>query len=115
MWAAMQKMVRGCMASFSMLAVCAMGGHVLAQNADQGKRIFTERAEPPCGVCHTLKAAESTGELGPNLDELKPNLDKVRTAVKNGVGVMPSFSETLSDAEIEAVSEFVARAVGASK
>jgi cytochrome c6 len=103
------------MASLSIIAVCAVGDHVLAQGADQGRRIFTEGAEPPCAVCHTLKAANSTGEIGPNLDELKPNLDKIRTAVKNGVGVMPSFGETLSDAEIEAVAEFVAGAVGAGK
>jgi cytochrome c6 len=100
------------MASFFILAV---GGDVLAQGADRGKRIFTERAEPPCSVCHTLKAANSTGEIGPNLDELKPDLVKIRTAVKNGVGVMPSFADKLSDADIEAVAEFVAHAVGAGE
>ena len=35
----------------------------------EGKTIFTTN----CGSCHTLKAAGTSGEVGPNLDELKPD------------------------------------------
>jgi cytochrome c6 len=108
----MGKLVRGCVASLSFFLVCIAGGRVPAQSPEQGKRIFAEKAEPPCALCHTLKAASSTGEVGPNLDELKPDLDKVRRAVKNGVGNMPPYGETLTDGEIEAVAAYVAGAAG---
>ena len=35
-----------------------------------GKKLFSS-AVPPCGICHTLKDAESEGAVGPILDELK--------------------------------------------
>jgi mono/diheme cytochrome c family protein len=35
----------------------------------------------------------------------------VRRAVERGVGNMPAFGESLSDEQIAAVSEFVAKAV----
>ncbi len=78
-----------------------------------GERLFTEQANPPCGLCHTLNAAQSTGTIGPNLDQLKPDRDKIKNAVKNGVGNMPPYGDSLSDDEIEAVSEYVAKAIAA--
>ena len=86
-----------------------------AQSPEQGKRLFTERAEPPCALCHKLKAANSTGTVGPDLDEMKPDVEKIRKAVKTGLGAMPPYDETLSDAEIEAVVRYVADAVGTSR
>lgn len=82
-----------------------------AENADLGKQVFTSGATPPCALCHTLAAAEASGEIGPNLDELKPTEERVRRAVERGVGNMPPFGETLSEAQIAAVSRFVANAV----
>jgi mono/diheme cytochrome c family protein len=107
----MGKLVWGGVASLLVLGVCAgLTGGSAAQDAGWGKRIFTERADPPCAACHTLKAADSSGEIGPNLDELKPGLDRIRQAVKHGVGVMPAYAEKLSDTEIEAVAAYVADA-----
>jgi mono/diheme cytochrome c family protein len=112
----MGKLFWGGLASPLGLMLCAgLTGGATAQDADLGKRIFTERADPPCAACHTLKAADSSGEIGPNLDELKPGRDRIRQAVKNGVGIMPAFADKLSDAEIEAVSAYVADAVHAGK
>jgi mono/diheme cytochrome c family protein len=108
----MDRLVRGAIASLFVLLTCVGGGRAPAQDGERGKRIFTETAQPPCALCHTLRAASSTGEIGPNLDDMKPDLDKVRRAVKNGVGNMPPFGDTLSDAEIEAVAAFVAAAAG---
>ena len=85
----------------------------VADSDDLGRKIFAETAVPPCAVCHTLKAANSAGEIGPNLDELKPDAEKVARAVRNGVGNMPAFGEALSDAEIAAVAAFVAKAAAA--
>ena len=43
-------------------------------DATAGKAVF---ASAGCGGCHTLKAAGSTGTVGPNLDQLKPPLDRI--------------------------------------
>jgi len=82
-----------------------------AESLELGKLVFLEKAEPPCSLCHTLKSAGSTGEIGPNLDELKPDEERVSNAVKNGVGTMPPYDEMLSEAEIAAVASYVAEAV----
>jgi sulfite dehydrogenase len=110
--AAMGRFVRGCIASLPILWACAGVTQAPSQAAELGKELFAEKAQPPCALCHTLNAASSTGKVGPSLDELKPDLERVRRAVKNGVGNMPPYDETLSDAEIDAVSRYVAAAVG---
>jgi mono/diheme cytochrome c family protein len=73
-----------------------------------GKSIFTGN----CGSCHTLADAGTTGTVGPNLDESRPPKDLVVDRVTNGMGAMPSFKDTLSPEQIEAVAEYVAGAAG---
>ena len=70
-----------------------------------GLEIFNSKAQ--CSMCHTLKAAKSIGEIGPNLDQLKPQKNRIVYAVTNGTGVMPPFEGMLSAEEIEAVAHFV--------
>jgi cytochrome c6 len=60
-----------------------------------------------CGTCHTLKSAESSGNIGPNLDMLKPQLAQIINAVTNGIGVMQSWEGILTPKEIEAVAYYV--------
>ncbi len=60
-----------------------------------------------CGTCHTLKAAGSKGNIGPNLDMLKPQISQIISAVTNGIGVMQPWSGILSVEEIEAVAYYV--------
>jgi cbb3-type cytochrome c oxidase subunit III len=69
-----------------------------------GKTVF---ATAGCTGCHTLKAAGSTGTVGPNLDEAKPSKDLVIDRVTNGQGGMPSFKGQLSEAQIQAVADYV--------
>ncbi len=69
-----------------------------------GKAIF---ASAGCGGCHTLSAAGSSGTVGPNLDESQPSLELAIDRVTNGQGGMPSFKGQLSEAQIQAVAEFV--------
>lgn len=76
-----------------------------------GKEVYTELAQPQCGICHTLKDAGSEGELGPSLDELKPSEAQVRVAVSGGVGAMPAF-ENLTQEQIDAVAVYVASVTG---
>jgi mono/diheme cytochrome c family protein len=80
-----------------------------AQAQEQGQDIF-KSATPSCAICHTLAAAGASGEIGPNLDELKPTEERVRRAVQSGVGVMPGYDASLSDAQITALARYVARA-----
>jgi mono/diheme cytochrome c family protein len=73
-------------------------------DAAAGKAVF---ASAGCGGCHTLKAAGSTGTVGPNLDDLKPALDTIVHQVEVGGGVMPAFKDQLSDKQIQDVSTYV--------
>jgi mono/diheme cytochrome c family protein len=70
-----------------------------------GKVVF---ASAGCGGCHTLKAAGSKGNVGPNLDDLKPSAAIVAHQVEVGGGPMPSFKGTLSPKQIQDVAAFVA-------
>lgn len=65
-----------------------------------------------CASCHTLAAADANGSFGTNLDELKPDAATVSAQVKAGGGGMPAFEGQLDDAEIQAVSDYVAENAG---
>ena len=84
------------------------GGGAPAEAAPAGADVF---ASAGCGGCHTLAAADATGSVGPNLDELKPDAATVATVVSNGSGSMPAFGD-LSDAEVQAVADYVASSAG---
>ena len=72
-----------------------------------GLEVFNNKAM--CGTCHVLKAAGSTGDIGPDLDSLKPSEEQVKGVVTEGLGVMPAFGEEglLTSEEIDAVSYYV--------
>ena len=93
------------------MSACAAGG---VDEMALGKRLFQEGGggQPACAACHTLKDAGSQGEIGPGLDEIKPDAQRVATAMRNGIGAMPSFQGKLSDAEIQAVATYVAAVAG---
>jgi mono/diheme cytochrome c family protein len=85
----------------------------LAAHGDElGRKVFTQIAQPPCAACHTLKAAGASGTVGPSLDELKPDKERALNALRNGVGIMPSFADKLTREQIEAVAAFVAQVSG---
>ena len=72
---------------------------------DLGLEVYTNKAQ--CGVCHTLQAAGSVGNIGPDLDLLKPQISQTITAVTNGIGVMQAWEGILTEEEIEAVAYYV--------
>ena len=94
----------------------ALIGSAAAADAslDAGRALFNETAQPQCALCHSLKDAGAEGEIGPNLDDFKPTVEQVRAAVTSGIGIMPGFAETLTDAEIETLSTYVATVAGGS-
>lgn len=77
-----------------------------ADTADAGREIFTGT----CGGCHTLKAADTSGQTGPNLDELKPDAERVKTAIAEGPGIMPE--NLVEGPEADQVAAFVAESAG---
>ncbi|HEX6024116.1 MAG TPA: cytochrome c [Solirubrobacter sp.] len=79
-----------------------------AATGDPGEAVFAAS----CASCHTLAAAGASGAVGPNLDERKPDAATVSAIVTSGSGAMPSFSGRLSDAEIEAVAQYVTTNAG---
>jgi len=60
-----------------------------------------------CGGCHTLEAAGSSGNVGPNLDDAKPDAGLTVERVTNGRGAMPSFKDQLSEKQIADVTAYV--------
>jgi cytochrome c553 len=75
-----------------------------AGTSSPGGKIF---ASAGCGSCHTLKAAQAKGQVGPNLDELKPDETTVERQVRSGGNGMPSFRSKLSARQISLVAAFV--------
>jgi mono/diheme cytochrome c family protein len=55
---------------------CGTGGLAAEGSASQGQPLFNEK----CGGCHTLRAAGTQGQIGPNLD------DAFAQAREDGVG-----------------------------
>ena len=70
-----------------------------------GLEVYRDKAQ--CGTCHTLQAAGSEENIGPNLDQLKPTIPQIIYAVTNGIGVMQAWEGILTDEEIEAVAYYV--------
>ena len=93
----------------------AMAADADADLLAQGRALFLQGAVPPCAVCHTLKDAGATGAIGPVLDELQPGPERVLSAMRNGIGLMPSFKTTLDDAQMRALARYVSKASGGAK
>jgi len=74
-----------------------------SEQAD-GAAVF---AEAGCGGCHTFGPANSNGTVGPRLDGIDLSKDEIAQQVRNGGGGMPPFGDRLSDAQIEAVADYV--------
>ena len=81
----------------------------LKGDATAGKQVFESAG---CVACHTLKEANATGTVGPNLDDAKPSFDLVVQRVTLGQGGMPSFKDQLQPQQIADVAEFVSSATG---
>ena len=70
-----------------------------------GLAVYNNKAQ--CGSCHTLQAAGSKGQIGPNLDNLRPQMTQIIFSVTNGIGVMQAWEGILTNKEIEAVAYYV--------
>ena len=74
-------------------------------DAEAGKSLYAANG---CGGCHVFAAANSTGTVGPNLDESSVDFEAAFQQIANGGNGMPSFKERgLSDEEIANLTAFV--------
>ena len=78
-------------------------------DAAAGEAVF---ASAGCGGCHTLEAAGSSGNVGPNLDDAHPDAALVADRVTNGRGAMPAFGDQLSEQQIADVVAYVVESTG---
>jgi len=102
-------------AALAMALATAFGADDDAAQMALGKTLFTVGAVPPCATCHTLKDAGATGAIGPSFDDLQPAADRVIAALKSGIGAMPSYSASLSEAQMRALARYVAKASGGAR
>jgi cytochrome c6 len=105
------------LARYAIATGLALASFVACADDDRaaGRKLFTGGTAPSCGVCHTLRDAQTTGEIGPVLDEIKPDAERVAKALRTGLGVMPSFRDKLSEKEIALLARYVAQATGAER
>jgi Cytochrome C oxidase, cbb3-type, subunit III len=98
--------MRGAAVGLVAAALLAAGcGGSKTGSSSAGEKVF---ASAGCSGCHTLAAANSKGQTGPDLDQRKPSYGAVVRQVSNGGGGMPSFSGRLSTGQIHAVARYVA-------
>lgn len=84
------------------------GTGITAEKPTDGKSIFASN----CGSCHTLADAGTNGGVGPNLDDSMPSAELVNDRVTNGKGQMPSFKDSLDQAQIDTVADYVSSVAG---
>ena len=88
----------------------APGGVKLTAADEHGREVFAQR----CATCHTLKAANAVGKVGPNLDQLRPPkalvLDAIVKGRARGQGQMPK--ELVDGEDAEDVATFVGKVAG---
>ena len=96
----------------------------LSSEATEGQAIFDESG---CSGCHTLAAAGSTADIGPDLDEALPQLtpEEIETAIVDpdkelaegfGAGIMPdTFEESLDQNQLDALVSFLTESTAGAK
>ena len=94
--------------------VASVAGKPVKQQAagpdeDDPKALFTSQG---CGSCHTLADAGTTGAVGPNLDDTKPTAEVAAKQIAEGGGGMPAYKGKLTDEQIQALAEYIAKANG---
>src|SRR5579864_4742656 len=85
-------------------------------NPKLGKKPFVST----CGVCHTLKAAGTVGEIGPNLDNVSLTEETIIKAITNGGATvmskaaaakystqMVAYKNVLSTKQIDNIAAYV--------
>lgn len=86
------------------------GGDTGPESAPQSDSTPAQVFAATCGSCHTLAAASTTGDVGPDLDSLAPDAARVEQAIETGPSLMPEG--LLTGAQADAVADYVAQNAG---
>jgi mono/diheme cytochrome c family protein len=89
-------------------AMKAAAGAKSSAGSSDAKAIF----QGNCASCHTLKDANATGQVGPNLDQLKPPEAIAKRQIIHGGGAMPPFKGRLTDQQIDLLAKYVSSVAG---
>ena len=73
------------------------------EDETDGEQLFIAN----CGGCHMLERAGTSGTTGPGLDDLAGSAADVEEQIRKGGGGMPAFEGQLSDAQIEALVQYL--------
>jgi mono/diheme cytochrome c family protein len=88
----------------------APGGVDLSTAQVNGRKLFAKN----CATCHTLRAVNAVGRVGPNLDQLRPPKELVENAIQTGRargnGQMPA--DLVAGQDAKDVASFVAAVAG---
>jgi len=88
----------------------APGGVKLTAAQQDGRQVFATN----CSTCHTLKASNAVGKVGPSLDAIRPvkalTLNAIQKGRARGMGQMPAGLIDGQDAED--VADYVAAVAG---
>jgi cytochrome c oxidase subunit II len=60
-----------------------------------------------CGGCHELEKAGTSGQVGPSLNDLTLDPADVEEQIRKGGGGMPAFEDSLTEAQIEALVQYL--------
>jgi mono/diheme cytochrome c family protein len=86
------------------------GGVDLTASGEHGRAVFARN----CSTCHTLRAANAVGRVGPNLDQLRPPKALTLNAIQNGrargQGQMPA--QLVNGQDAQDVATFLAAVAG---
>jgi mono/diheme cytochrome c family protein len=87
------------------LTGCGSQGPSRTDLRTEGRAVFMRYG---CAGCHTLRAANARGTIGPNFDTSeKLTRPQIIQQLNAGTGGMPSFRERLSERQKKAVAEFL--------
>jgi cytochrome c oxidase subunit 2 len=115
-WIASEQKSQGIKAPAGTARKTAGGGAATNAAGGQGKQVFAAQG---CGSCHTLKAAGSTGTIGPDLDKflagkdegfIRESIVKPNAQLAAGFkgGIMPqNFGTTISKKDLDALVQFL--------
>jgi mono/diheme cytochrome c family protein len=88
----------------------APGGVELSESQQEGRELFAKH----CATCHTLKAANAVGKVGPDLDAMRPpaalTVNAIAQGRARGQGQMPA--ELVDSEDAKKIASFVAATAG---
>jgi mono/diheme cytochrome c family protein len=94
-------------AAFAVVVLTSGGGERPADH--DGRAVYVRMG---CGSCHRLAAANSTGPIGPDLDDRLPHHTRESLTAQilspdPADAMPPDFGERMTDAELEALVDFL--------